>query len=353
MKKSFFLLGVAVAAMTSCSNDKLLDQAEPIQRAIGFDSFVNKTTKAITTTDNPTAQAGLSKFYVHGYYGTTNVFTGKEVTKTIENNSIKSWDYQLANDEQQPYWTDNDYYFAAYAQGNDNGAINGVQYKTINSKATLSIPFTAQYTTSENAVTICNVKDLVADLKTETGEISRTAAVDFSFKHLLAKIKFTIKNNSPENLPMTITNLVINGVKIEGDFTSTNSDKSVEWAPKQSDWQVSGDDMANFIPILGSANQIAKNGTVVSEDYLVIPQEFGTTIKYSFTASFFDNNGSIVSVQQFNNSFAINLDQITHTAWEPNNYYNYVIGVPSSVNPIKFNVTGVSGWGEPKVITLN
>lgn len=346
MKKSIFLLGVAVAAMTSCSNDKLLDQAEPIQRAIGFDSFVNKTTKAITTTDNPTAQTGLSKFYVHGYYGTTNVFTGKEVTKTIEDNSIKSWDYLLANDEQQPYWTNNEYYFAAYAQGNNETSINGVQY----SDETLSIPFTAQYTTSEDAVTICNVKDLVADLKTETGLISRTAAVDFSFKHLLAKIKFTIKNNSPENLPMTITNLVINGVKISGTFTSTNS---ANWAPKQSDWQVSGDDMANFIPILGSANQIAKNGTVVSEDYLVIPQEFGETIKYSFTATFYDNNGSIVSVVPFDNKFTINKNQITHTAWQPNTYYNYVIGVPSSVNPIKFNVTGVSGWGDPTEITLN
>lgn len=350
MKKSIFLLGVAVAAMTSCSNDKLLDQAEPIQRAIGFDSFVNKTTKAITTTDNPTAEAGLSKFYVHGYYGTTNVFTGKEVTKTIEDDNIKSWDYQLANDEQQPYWTNNEYYFAAYAQGNDQTSINGVQYSTINSKATLSIPFTAEYITSGNAVTTCNVKDLVADLKTEEGLISRTAAVDFSFKHLLAKIKFTIKNNSPENLPMTITNLVINGVKINGTFTSTNS---ANWAPKQSDWQVSGDDMANFIPILGSANQIAKNGTVVSEDYLVIPQEFGETIKYSFTATFYDNNGSIVSVVPFDNKFTINKNQMTHTAWQPNTYYNYVIGVPSSVNPIKFNVTGVSGWGDPTEITLN
>lgn len=350
MKKSIFLLGVAVAAMTSCSNDKLLDQAEPIQRAIGFESFVNKTTKAITTTDNPTAEAGLRRFYVHGYYGTTDVFNGKEVTKTIDNNQIKSWDYQLANGEQQPYWTNNDYYFAAYAQGNDETSINGVQYSSINSKATLSIPFTAEYTTSENAVTICNVKDLVADLKTETGLISRTAAVDFSFKHLLAKIKFTIKNNSPENLPMTITNLVINGVKINGTFTSTNTDN---WVPNQSDWEVSGDAMTNFIPILESANQIVKDGTVVSEDYLVIPQEFGETIKYSFTATFYDNKGSIVSVVPFDNKFTINKNQITHTAWEPNTYYNYVIGVPSSVNPIKFNVTSVFGWGDPTVITLN
>ena len=111
--------------------------------------------------------------------------------------------------------------------------------------------------------------------------------------------------------------------------------------------------MANFIPILGSANQIAKGGTVVSEDYLVIPQEFGETIKYSFTATFYDNKGSIVSVKEFNNSFTINKNQMTHTAWQPNTYYNYVIGVPSSVNPIKFNVTGVSGWGNPTEITLN
>ena len=39
MKKSFFVLGVAVAALASCTNEEVVDM--PQSRAIQFGTFVN------------------------------------------------------------------------------------------------------------------------------------------------------------------------------------------------------------------------------------------------------------------------------------------------------------------------
>ena len=67
MKKHFLFLAMAVAAMTGCMKDEVVATYEPTPQAIGFESFVNKATKAVTETNT-----NLTKFHVFGYYdGTT------------------------------------------------------------------------------------------------------------------------------------------------------------------------------------------------------------------------------------------------------------------------------------------
>ena len=77
MKKNLFLLGLAVAALTSCTNDEVVEMQQPTQKAIGFETFVNKGTRAITTTDAPAIKkdengtdviSGLQRFNTFGYY---------------------------------------------------------------------------------------------------------------------------------------------------------------------------------------------------------------------------------------------------------------------------------------------
>ena len=51
MKKSIFLLGMAVAALASCTNEEVTQVAE--NRTIGFaGAFVDNATKADITKDN-------------------------------------------------------------------------------------------------------------------------------------------------------------------------------------------------------------------------------------------------------------------------------------------------------------
>ena len=77
MKKNIFLWVAvfAVGAMSSCSVDKVVDQAEA--RYIGFDPFANKVTRGLNN-----VQFGHDNFSVFGQYGTgtpTSVFTNQEV----------------------------------------------------------------------------------------------------------------------------------------------------------------------------------------------------------------------------------------------------------------------------------
>ena len=65
--KKLFVLGAAVVAFASCTNDQVLDSVQPVQNAIGFYAHTNKATKAVTET----TFAGLTKFHVFGYYDVT------------------------------------------------------------------------------------------------------------------------------------------------------------------------------------------------------------------------------------------------------------------------------------------
>ena len=64
MKKSFLMLGVAVAALASCSNEEVVDM--PQSRAIQFETFVNHSTRSSVT---ETTEENLNKFFVFGNYG--------------------------------------------------------------------------------------------------------------------------------------------------------------------------------------------------------------------------------------------------------------------------------------------
>ena len=63
MKKSFFVLGVAVAALASCTNEEVVDM--PQSRAIQFGTFVNHSTRGGVT---ETTDKNLTKFFVFGSY---------------------------------------------------------------------------------------------------------------------------------------------------------------------------------------------------------------------------------------------------------------------------------------------
>lgn len=69
-----FMLGVAVAALASCTQNEVMEVAEG--RAIQFNTFVNNNTK--TVTEVPSGTLASSEFYVFGNYGTDqSTWTGQ------------------------------------------------------------------------------------------------------------------------------------------------------------------------------------------------------------------------------------------------------------------------------------
>lgn len=339
MKKSIFLLGVAVAAMTSCSNDKLLDQAEPVQRAIGFDSFVNKTTKAVTPTNE-----SIEKFYAFGYYTASEEASSE--TKIFGNGNIAVtkpaegdvWEY--TNTE---YWTKNYYHFAGYANGNNAGA--------------LTAGFT-NHSLSITGYTVDDANDLVADVLEidNTGFAAYATKVAFDFKHLLTKIQFKVINTD-NTYKMKITQpLTITGIKTTGnvvysetengwtaDWSATSGSRSIENAVENPANDAQGNVV--YIPTL-TTNQT--DAQISSTDYLVMPQAV-QEIQYSITVEFYDNNNSIVSEKSLSGSINVSGDE--DFEWTPGYAYLYTISLPTAVKEIQFTAPTFTGWDQTHVTT--
>lgn len=328
MKKNLFLLGLAVAAMTSCTNDEVLNVQQPVQKAIGFDSFVNKNSRA---TDN-----GIASFYVFGLYqkensSTEEIFPGVEVTKGNDG----KWSYTHI----PQYWTANDYFFAAYAQDNDGDEIGGSSFNLVGSNGQLTIPFSITYTTEDGDETACSQHDLVADLVAVDGENRLGNTVGFTLKHLLSKITFTIINASTEGLNMTVNDLTITGIRSGGEFKSNTPEVNGSWSPTSNDWTANDGTAVSIIPLRGSNNAISVRGkTDRSAEYYVIPQSL-TGINYSVTATFYQN-GDPVQTETFTGI----VSKGGFTGWEPATIYNYTISLPSSPNKIEFSATVDPTW---------
>lgn len=164
MKKNIFLWVAvfAVGAMSSCSVDKVVDQAEA--RYIGFDPFANKVTRTLNATD-----FGHSDFDVWGKYEDVEVFAGKTVSW-----QTSSWTYQPL----VPWVAGKTYEFAAIAPH-----VKNASYDYEND----------QYSLGEitvNATPATQIDYMTADVKTVS---SGANPVSFDFNHILSKIDFNFK----------------------------------------------------------------------------------------------------------------------------------------------------------------
>lgn len=313
MKKHFLFFAMAVAAMTSCMKDEVVASYEPAPQAIGFESFVNKTTKAVTETDSD-----IQKFYAYAYYSTTSVtpvFNGVTVT-----NGVNGWEHN----GDSKYWTANTYYFGAYANGNNANLIANVSF----ANGELTIP----------SYTVTDANDLVADVLTVDNTALSNQPVSFTFDHLLTKIKFTVQNTSEYTMKISGA-LTINGAKNTG--TCTVGINGATWASPAGD--------ITYTPIAASSDEIDTGATVPSEEMLVLPQSLAN-ITYSITAEFYDDNGAMVIQKSLTDR---TIDPTTIENWSPGISYNYIIGMPYGATEITFAQPTVNGWTSYGNIQLN
>lgn len=321
MKKSLFLLGVAVAALASCTNEEVVNVTDQQTGIISFaGSGLNNITKA--DTDGTT----LKSFQVYGGYETNgSVFNG-----TTVNGSVGStWTYTPLQ-----YWVDGeDYKFAAYAPAN---------------AASASWDYTNGLTLT---VTGAESDDLVYDDENVSGVTAASqGAVSLTFRHLLSKIafKFTL-DNTLAGLDVTLQNLTI-GNTIHDDGT---------WVAGQLQ-QLSGNGDASYTT-LATATQVPAGTTGLTTDaWYFIPQTVGTV---SFTVAAIASDG-VNTIKKGN--VTATLPTNTISAWTGGNYYLYTAELSidniidpedpdAEVYPIEFEVDEVTGYGTPteEDITLN
>lgn len=204
MKRSLFMLGVAVAALSSCSNNEVLDIAE--SNAIKFsNTFVGKPTRSVTapelTTDN------LKEMYVFASKGGDPVFDAnpKLVYRIGETNE---WGY----DNLVAWVANKNYNFVAYAGKNLGGSV------TDNGDNT-SLKF--------SGIVVNGDKDNQFDLlysntvERSTTTVEGNSTIDFTFNHLLSMVQFTLKSGFGATTEVKITNFKFYGVKTTGSYDAS------------------------------------------------------------------------------------------------------------------------------------
>lgn len=297
MKKGLMMLGIATMMLASCTNEDVLNVSD--SRAIGFDAFVGKTTKADITDEN------IKEFYVYGGYDNnlTNVFNNVKVYLD------GSWKY-----DKTQYWTaDKTYKFQGYAPATNTAAAgeNGVNFTN----------FEADGTTDLLA------SEVVTRTTTSTEEgISNSGLIQLTFRHVLSKIKFKFTTNL-DNVNIAISDLTVNALPNTGTYTNSGTTGT---------WVVSGND--NYT--LSSTGTLTNSDDLVSGDAIVLPQT-PNSISVTFTVT---ATGGLSLTKEHTVT-------LPATTLEEGNVYVYTANITAQnidpenpLKPIEFGAPTVEEW---------
>lgn len=319
MKKNIFLWVAvfAVGAMSSCSVDKVVDQAEA--RYIGFDPFANKVTRGLDAT-----AFGHSNFDVWGKYDDVEVFAGKTVSWQTSN-----WTYQPL----VPWVDGKKYEFAAIAPHVENASYD---YEN------------DQYTLGEitvNATPATQIDYMTATPKTAVE--SGSNPVSFDFNHILSKIDFKFQpkiadpNAWPSPVKIDIKKITLAQVNTENTYNANN------WVTSTTPVDfVKGD-----ASVIGSTTYDGTSTVTALEgqfSWLVVPQtdteasNRALTIKFDVYTQ--DAAGAYTVKVLTDKEATVDID----TNWAANTVYTYTVYIGSDVLGqdayITFDVASAN-WG--------
>lgn len=330
MKKSLFVLGVAVAALASCTQSEVVDIAE--SNVIKFDNaFVGNATKAAApeiTEDNITDIYVYAQNAATGGDGSgTAVFTNEHVYKT----TAGEWTYdnwQKWNNDDKPY-----YKFAAYA-GKQLTDVTNVSFdwnSGLLSFQDLTIDGETQYDLLANSNAVTN------------NQTTSRPKISFSLDHLLSMVQFTLKSGFDENHKVTIEGFKFYGLKTQGSCSYSNG---WAWDTGSNPDVESGSTNFNGAggDAVGAAISSGKTATDVVESWVVIPQSItGPKAMATFTAKVYENNGGESLAEK---TFTAQLPTIT---WKPGFRYNYIFTIDVDImdladDYITFEAPQVTGW---------
>lgn len=314
--KKLFIMGLAAMglALTACNSDETVEVAKG--KAINFASFVDKSTRGAA--DDVTI-ANLKSIEVYGWRGDAQIFNKQQVT-VAENGEGTYTPLQ--------YWEAN--YAYAFEAIAPKAGEKGVQFEA--AKAGGKITF------ENNATT-----DLLYANTTATMPEKITAApekVNFTFKHQLARVKFTFKNTFPANAAAKIS---VKDVKITNAYkngTITPAVANAMWNATDANLEVSFANLANG----GPTDLVANTGVGETDHMYFIPTAKEESYTVTFTVTL-DQNGATTD---YNHSVTIKTTQKQGLS------YNYIAEInqnninpdpDSQLYPIEFKAD-VKGWEE-------
>ena len=251
MKKIFIVL-TALATIAACNKAEVIETQEGEQIAFS-NAFVENTTKGAVDPSLGTEGNPFTSFNVWGNVGGVAIYAGEAVTGTVGStidNGKETNLWTCASVKQ--YWIkDAVYKFSALA----NAGTVTLGADNLPAKTTFD-------------ATAANVDLLYAEPVPATGKASGNDPVEFTFNHLLSKVKFTVNNNSQsaEGYSFDVKNITITCPKTGTVILAPKVDAT---NPSDKNWEALGEASAYEV-----ANIIVDNSTDSAEctkQLLLIP----------------------------------------------------------------------------------
>lgn len=315
--KRFLFLGIAATAMlASCTNDETVEMNP--QNAIGFETFVDKSTRAAVDV----TKTNLTAFEVYGWRTkdtrTEQIFNAQEVTA---NNGVCTY-------SPLQYWVGGyNYTFEAIAPKSGN---NGVTFNAVAS----TIEFVSDSET--DLIYATGNKDLTGT----TNLIETPGAVGLVFNHLLSRVKFSFVNGFPaeSDVKLTVTNVKIKDAGTTAIYTPSTK----TWAAATSSSDV------NFAST-AVANIPGEQSAETEHKYLIPADIKNYTVSFTVVMT----QGGVTDT--FNHTVTLSTDALVLEAGKSYNLtatLNYEnIDPDGDLFPIEFTAT-VTPWEDFTEVTI-
>lgn len=295
---------LALAAMTSCSNDYTITESK---QAIAFgEAFVDNGTRADYSTTEK-----ISEFKVYGTMtgnsNTVQIFNAATVSRPndlVGYDATKPWVCPVTQ-----YWVPNaNYEFAAI--------VDGV------ATATPGLPVTIPFTVTDGDGDLLYA---TATATTDDNGTPNVALVAFTFNHLLAKLQFNMVNRLSEGYSIKVTSLTVENVMEDGLYTIA-----------QSKWETTTTDKTTLT--FGESDTFGLNSnSYMEEARQILPVEQTLAVTVVYDIYYDDGNGG--GDQKI--STATKTGEIAKT-FAMNTVYDITAEI--SGNEIKFTVEAVNDF---------
>lgn len=317
MKKIFFAV-LALAGLAACSTEDVVSR--PQGAAIGFDSFVDHTTRAAE-------DLTFSNLVDFGVYGT--VAKGANAALIFDNTLVSKVGDVFTYSPAQ-YWVEDATYtftaFApattpqwAYTPADAEDAYNGkLSFNNAAAKGEQDLLF------ASNART--------------TGTLNATPEkVSFTFGHLLSKVAFNYKNNFTDgNITLNVYGVKITNAAANGTIAVANGVTET--------WNATGDYLRTFGKATADASNLLANGggSITTEHFYFIPAQRNYNIQFKVDVT---QAGVLLKTYEHTVTANINFEK-------GKSYSINAVLTPENVNPnpneqlypIEFQVVKVEDW---------
>ena len=328
--KKIFIAVLALAAVAACNKAEVVEQNPA--NAIAFDNaFVDNAVKSVV--DPSITNETLKDFAVYGFVEGAVLFDGTLVSKTITNGELGS-DWKYAGTQ---YWIAGaNYNFNAVAP-----MTNGGWTKADATKDATTLSFTNNGTT-----------DLLYALAEQQGEVSDNEAVEFSFRHVLSKVKFSFENA----YNATNATICVKNVKIINAYKTANVvlDAASAWSSQDGALELAfgaavnegadDDNTEGGVQVLNQPDAFAYNTTLETyNELLLIPGAITGGYNVTFDVDLLVS-GTVVKT--YNHTAKVDFAPVAGNCYDIKAVINAEnIDPENKQEPIEFTVATLPVWG--------